>query len=96
MISVFHGQEWERYCCFLPMIFDVDQMIAQLLNSSPSFSTMPQNILTPPKFSNIVLSPLSSQTAKIKDSPIEQACGALYFSDTGKIYLYLYNYLLLN
>ena len=87
---LFHGQEWERYSCFVNMIFDEKEMIAQLYNSSLTFSTLPESISAPPNFSNAVVSPLSGRRAKIKDTPVERARGALYFSDVGaSFYLHL-------
>jgi len=56
---LFHGQEWERYCCFVTMIFDENRLISQLYNSALSFSTLPESISAPPKFQDAALSPLS-------------------------------------
>lgn len=81
---LFHGQEWERYCCFITMIFDQQQMVAQLYRSAITFSTLPDSISAPPIFPNASLSPLSGRRAKIIDTPVERARGALYFSDVGK------------
>lgn len=83
-ISVlFHGQEWERYCCFLNMIFDTKEMSAQLFKSAITFSTLPDSIIAPPVFSNATLSPLSGRRAKIDNTPLERARGSLFFTDTG-------------
>jgi hypothetical protein len=84
-ISVlFHGQEWERYCCFVTMIFDEKEMIGQLYNSALTFSTLPENVNAPPKFRDAALSPLSGRKARVNDTPLERSRGALYFSDVGK------------
>lgn len=84
-ISVlFHGQEWERYSCFVTMIFDEQEMIAQLNRSVMSFSTLPESIPAPPVFPNSSLSPLSGRR-KIADTPVERSRGALYFSDVGEL-----------
>lgn len=83
---IFHGQEWERYCCFMNMIFDVKEMIAQLYRTALSFSTLPDSIPAPPKFSNASLSPLSGRAAKKPDTPVERARANLYFADTGKLF----------
>ena len=80
---LFHGQEWERYCCFVTMIFNEKEIIAQLYNSALTFSTLPENVSAPPSFSNTSLSPLSGRRAKVHDTPVERARGALYFSDIG-------------
>lgn len=81
---LFHGQEWERYCCFVTMIFDQKEVVAQLYNSALTFSTLPESINAPPSFPNATLSPLSGRRAKIQDTSVERAKGALYFSDIGK------------
>jgi hypothetical protein len=91
---LFHGQEWERYCCFITMIFDEENMIAQLYNSALTFSTLPESISAPPNFPNAAISPLSGRRAKVNDTPVERARGALYFSDIGK-FIYIYAYILL-
>lgn len=88
---LFHGQEWERYCCFVTMIFDVPEMVAQVYKSSLSFSTLPQNVSSPPKFSKVAISPLSGRAAKINNTPVERARGALFFSDIGKNYILKFN-----
>jgi hypothetical protein len=80
---LFHGQEWERYCCFVNMIFDEKTMVAQVYNSALTFSTLPESISAPPTFPNAALSPLSGRRAKTNDTPVERARGALYFSDIG-------------
>jgi hypothetical protein len=80
---LFHGQEWERFCCFTNMIFDQKQMIAQLYQSAISFSTLPGNISAPPTFDSANISPLSGRRAQTNDTPVERARGALYFSDKG-------------
>jgi len=81
---LFHGQEWERFCCFVSMIFDETEMIAQVYRSSLTFSTLPESVSAPPKFAKASLSPLSGRAAKINDTAVERACGALYFSDIGR------------
>ena len=86
-ISVlFHGQEWERYCCFLNMIFDTSELTAQLFKSAISFSTLPESILPPPVFSSATVSPLSGRRAKINHTPIERARGSLFFTDIGAFF----------
>jgi hypothetical protein len=83
-ISVlFHGQEWERYCCFMTMIFDKTSLAAQLYQSALTFATLPKSVLPPPVFNNAIVSPLSGRKAKLNDTPLERSRGALYFSDTG-------------
>jgi hypothetical protein len=83
-ISVlFHGQEWERYCCFLTMIFDAKEMVAQLYKSALSFSTLPESVSPSPVFSNANVSPLAGRRSKNQNTPMERARGALYFTDTG-------------
>ena len=86
---LFHGQEWERYCCFVTMVFDQKEVIAQLYNSTMTFSTLPESINAPPSFPNSTLSPLSGRRAKILDTPTERAKGALYFSDIGSSFRFL-------
>ena len=85
---LFHGQEWERYCCFVNMIFDEKRMLAQLYNSALTFSTLPESISAPPKFQNAALSPLSGRKAHINDNAIERERGALYFSDIGNFFFF--------
>lgn len=80
---LFHGQEWERYCCFVTMIFDEKRMKAQVHQSALTFSTLPESISAPPVFSNVPISPLSGRAAKTNDNAVERARGALYFSDIG-------------
>jgi hypothetical protein len=80
---LFHGQEWERYCCFINMIFDQQNMIGQLYKSALTFSTLPESISAPLTFPNAAISPLSSRKAKIMNTPLERSKGALYFSDIG-------------
>lgn len=87
---LFHGQEWERYCCFVTMIFNVKEVIAQLYNSALSFSTLPESINAPAIFSNAALSPLSGRRAKTHDTPVERSRGALYFSDVGGFNIIIY------
>lgn len=82
---LFHGQEWERYCCFVSMIFNEKKLIAQLYKSALTFSTLPESISAPPKFPNASVSPLSGRSAKTNDTPVERQRGALFFSDVGKI-----------
>ena len=77
---LFHGQEWERYCCFLTMIFDSKELYAQVYKSALSFSTLPENIGRPPVISNANVSPLSGRRAKTNQTPVEQSCGVLFFS----------------
>lgn len=84
---LFHGQEWERYCCFVTMIFDESKMVAQLFRSALTFSTLPESISAPPTFPNAALSPLSGRHAKINKTPVEKARGALYFSDIGNHFI---------
>jgi hypothetical protein len=83
VVVLFHGQEWERYCCFTNMIFDQAQMTAQLYQSAITFSTLPDSISAPPSFQSANVSPLSGRRAKTNDTPVERARGALYFTDTG-------------
>lgn len=85
---LFHGQEWERYCCFVNMIFDQKQMVAQLFNSALTFSTLPESISAPPKFQTAALSPLSGRRARINDTPTERERAALYFSDIGILFYF--------
>lgn len=80
---LFHGQEWERYCCFITMIFDKTSLAAQVNQSALSFATLPKSVLPPPIFDSAKVSPLSGRRAKIKDTPLERSRGALYYSDTG-------------
>lgn len=80
---LFHGQEWERYCCFINMIFDQTQMVAQLYQSAITFSTLPGSVSAPPTFPSANVSPLSGRRAKTNDTPVERARGALYFTDAG-------------
>ncbi|KAF8800474.1 hypothetical protein BYT27DRAFT_7117462, partial [Phlegmacium glaucopus] len=81
-ISVlFHGQEWERYCCFITTIFDEPKMIAQVYKSALSFSTLLESISAPPNFPDTSLSPFSGRRAKTNNTPVECAWGALYFTD---------------
>lgn len=88
---LFHGQEWERYCCFVNMIFDRQMIIAQVNNSAITFSTLPESVLAPPNFLNASVSPLSGRRAKTLDTPVERARGALYFTDVGKFSLVLHH-----
>jgi hypothetical protein len=81
---LFHGQEWERYCCFVSMIFDETKLTAQIYQSSLNFSTLPESVSAPPKFPKASLSPLSGRAAKINDTAVECARGALYFADIGR------------
>jgi len=85
---LFHGQEWERYCCFVTMIFAKNRLICQLYKSALTFSTLPENISAPPIFENASLSPLSGRRAHINNTPLERSRAALYFSDKGNV---LYN-----
>ena len=80
---LFHGQEWERYCCFTNMIFDQEQMGAQLYQSSISFLTLPDSISGPPTFHSANISPLSGCQVKTNDTPVEHVRGVLYFTDIG-------------
>jgi hypothetical protein len=80
---LFHGQEWERYCCFVNMVFNQKEMVAQLYKSAITFSTLPDSISPPPTFTNANISPLSGRRAKINNTPVERARGALYFTDKG-------------
>jgi hypothetical protein len=84
---LFHGQEWERYCCFVNMIFNEKQVIGQLYNSALTFSTMPESVNPTPDFPNAALSPLSARKIKTSSTPVERARGALLFSDTGMLLL---------
>lgn len=86
---LFHGQEWERYCCFITMIFNEKEIIGQLYRSALTFSTLPESVSAPPSFPNAALSPLSGRRAKIQDTPIERARGALFYSDIGSSFLLL-------
>lgn len=81
---LFHGQEWERFCCFVTMIFNEKALIGQLYNSALTFATLPGSVGTPHKFQNTSVSPLSGRRARINDTPVERSRGALYFSDVGK------------
>lgn len=83
---LFHGQEWERYCCFVTMIFDKKRLICQLYNSALTFSTLPESISAPHKFEDAALSPLSGRRARTNNTPLERTRGALYFSDIGNIF----------
>ena len=83
---LFHGQEWERYCCFVNMIFDEKQMIAQLYNSVLTFLTLPESVSAPPVFTNTIVSPLSGRRARNNNTPLERAWGALFFSDVGRFF----------
>jgi hypothetical protein len=85
IVVLFHGQEWERYCCFTNMIFDQEQMTAQLYQSAITFSTLPNSISAPPSFQSANVSPLSGRRAKTNDTPVERARGALYFTDRGML-----------
>jgi hypothetical protein len=80
---LFHGQEWERYCCFVTMIFDEKKMTAQLYKSALTFSSLPKTTSAPPTFPNATLSPLSGRRAKTDDTLVERTRGALYYSDIG-------------
>ena len=81
---LFHGQEWERYVCFMNMVFDQEQMVAQLYQSAMTFSTLPESVSAPPSFQTTAnISPLSGRRAKTNDTAVERARGALYFTDTG-------------
>ena len=84
---LFHGQEWERYCCFLTMIFDSKEMYAQVYKSALSFSTLPESVARPPVISNANVSPLSGRRAKINQTPVERSRGVLFFSDKGISFL---------
>jgi hypothetical protein len=84
---IFHGQEWERYCCFMTMIFNEKRMVAQLYQSALSFSTLPESISVLPRFPNASLSPLSGRAAQRKDTAVERAQGTLYFADISKVSL---------
>ncbi|KAF8814524.1 hypothetical protein BYT27DRAFT_7082057, partial [Phlegmacium glaucopus] len=82
LISIlFHGQEWEHYCCFITTIFDEPKMIAQVYKSALSFLTLLESISAPLNFPDTSLSPLSGRCAKTNNTPVERACGALYFTD---------------
>jgi len=80
---LFHGQEWERYCCFVSMIFDAKEMFGQIYKSALSFSTLPESVSPPPIISNANVSPLSGRRAKINQTPVERSRGALFYSDIG-------------
>jgi hypothetical protein len=80
---LFHGQEWERYCCFTNMILDQKQMGAQMFQSAILFTTLPDRISGPPTFHSANISLLSGCRAKTNDTPVEQVQGALYFTDIG-------------
>jgi predicted nucleic acid-binding Zn finger protein len=73
VMVLFHGQEWEQYCCFTNMIFDQKQMVAQLYQSAISFSTLLGGISAPPTFQSANISPLSGCHAKTNDTPVERA-----------------------
>jgi hypothetical protein len=70
---LFHGQEWERYCCFTNMIFDQKQIGAQMFQSAISFTTLPDRISGPLTFYSANISPLSGYQAKTNDTPVERA-----------------------
>jgi hypothetical protein len=91
---LFHGQEWERYCCFLTMIFDCKEMYAQVYKSALSFSTLPKTVARPPVISNTNVSPLSGRRAKINQTREEQSCGVLSFSDKGLSFFLLHSFFL--
>jgi hypothetical protein len=91
---LFHGQEWERYCCFLTMIFDCKEMYAQVYKSALSFSTLPKSVARPPVISNTNVSPLSGRRAKINQTPVERARGVLFFSDKGISFFLLHSFFL--
>ncbi|KAF8800815.1 hypothetical protein BYT27DRAFT_7067621, partial [Phlegmacium glaucopus] len=81
-ISVlFHGQEWECYCCFITMMFDEPKMITQVYKSALSFLTLLESISAPLNFPDTSLSPLSGCCAKTNNTPVECTRGALYFMD---------------
>jgi hypothetical protein len=84
---LFHGQEWERYCCFVNMVFNQKEMVAQLYKTAVTFSTLPESVLAPPTFTNANVSPLSGRRAKINNTPFERARGALYFTDKSILFL---------
>jgi hypothetical protein len=84
---IFHGQEWERYCCFVNMIFDKERLVSQLYKSALTFSTLPESISAPPKFDDAALSPLSGRRAHTNKTPLEKFRGALYFTDSGNVLL---------
>jgi hypothetical protein len=65
------------------MIFNEKRMKAQLHRSALTFSTLPESIPAPHVFPNAAISPLSGRRAKVDDTPVERARGALYFSDIG-------------
>ena len=83
---LFHGQEWERYCCFLTMIFNAKKLYAQVYKSALSFSTLPESVSRPPSISNANVSPLSGRSAKINQTPAEKSRGVLFFSDKGILF----------
>lgn len=87
---LFHGQEWERYCCFIAMIFDETELIAQLYNSALTFATLPESVMAPPTFSSPV-SPLNAarrSKGKTLDTPVERGRGALFFTDIGLFFFF--------
>ena len=63
---IFHRQEWERYCCFVDMIFDIKEMTVQLYKSAISFSTLPESIVPPPYFWTPMLALSLVSATKIK------------------------------
>jgi hypothetical protein len=71
IMVLFHGQKWERYCCFTNMIFDQKQMVAQLYQLAISFSTLPGSISAPPTLQSTNISPLSGCHAKTNDTPVK-------------------------
>jgi hypothetical protein len=73
VMVLFHGQEWEQYCCFTNIIFNQKQMVTQLYQSAISFSTLPESISAPPTFQSTNISPLSGRHAKTNHTPVEQA-----------------------
>jgi hypothetical protein len=85
---LFHGQEWERYCCFVTMIFAKESLVCQLYKSALTFSTLPESISAPPKFENTPISPLSGRRAHTNNTPLERSRASLYFSDKGNIFYY--------
>ena len=85
---LFHGQEWERYCCFVTMIFAKKRLVGQLYRSALTFSTLPESISAPHKFEDTALSPLSGRRARTNNTSLERSRGALYFSDIGKFFFF--------
>jgi hypothetical protein len=71
VMVIFHGQEWERYCCFINIIFDQKQMVTQLYQSAIFFFTLLGSISASPTFQSTNISLLSGRHAKTNDTPVK-------------------------